>query len=120
MPVQPFNITNVNGAWQCNPTSETLPQSEGATFNVTCPPGGNGCRVCFSDTTVFGMAYKDFPCGRTLLPFAGAVGNSTTFNIQNSGATCPSGPGVMADPYDVTIGSDLPGGGGKHPRHHKK
>jgi hypothetical protein len=105
-PVQPFNITYVNGAWQCNPPSRTFPQSEGARFTVSA--NNNGCTLCFDNSVVFNASSADLPPGQTTTiafnPNA-PIGSSTGFNVFDPGSSCSGDPGGT-DPYDVTIGSN--------------
>ena len=105
-PVAPFNITYVNGAWQCNPTSRTFPQAEGAKFTVSA--NNDGCTLFFDNSVVFNASSADLPPGQTTRiafnPNA-PVGTSTGFSIGDPGTVYSGGPGE-GDPYDVTIGSN--------------
>jgi hypothetical protein len=114
MPAQPFNINYANNKWQCSPTSQTIPKADGATFNVSCSAGKTGCRVCFTNSSVFGVSYLDLSCtNNQQQPFSGAAGDTSKFHIQDSGTTCTSSKKRLPedDPYSITIGSSGEGKG---------
>jgi hypothetical protein len=122
---KPFKISYAGNAWKCVPAHGTVPHSDGlVVFNLGLSAGKTGCRVCFADSSVFGIPYVDLFCKSSRIPIKSGEQTKTTFNIQDATAPCPSLEGSgRADPYDVTIGSGLPGAGKKSkktPDRHKK
>jgi hypothetical protein len=107
MPNTPFNINHANNAWNCDPTSQTVPLSSGAEFSNNS--SRKGCTVCFETSATFGVSSLDLAASESkTLPFAQGqnAGSGTGFGVHDSGYDCAAAHSTAdAYPFDVTIGS---------------
>src|SRR4051812_10003342 len=102
-----------HAGWDAAPPKAKTGSSKTLIFNVAdIPKGKTGVRLCFTNPHVFGVPFLEFLSkGDHPVPVVGPDGETTKYHGQDAGTECVP-QDILAEPFDVTIGSTL--GEGKY------